>query len=328
MENTRKLSLLEEYKSRINRVIDYIENNLDKSLTLEELAEIAHFSKFHFHRIFFSLIGERLNQFIQRLRLERAAILLITNQRKTVTEIALECGFSSSSVFARSFKEYFTMSASQWRLNHARDHSNICTTERMYNQTFSNLWKDDSSTSVYIEYKDNSQIWRLTMNNKERTVEVKDLPKMTVAYVRHIGPYKGDPALFERLSSKLFQWAGPRNLLKFPATKYLIVYHDNPEITNEDKLRLSICITVDPVTEVSGEIGKMEIPSGMYALCRFEIKADEFQEAWNHAYGVWLPQSGYEPDDRPCFELYHNDHKEHPEKKFILDICIPVKPMK
>ena len=59
--------LMKEYTSRINKVLDYIENNLDRSFTLDELARVANFSKFHFHRIFYSFIGETLFQFIQRI---------------------------------------------------------------------------------------------------------------------------------------------------------------------------------------------------------------------------------------------------------------------
>jgi len=39
----------------------------------------------------------------------------------------------------------------------------------------------------------------------------------------------------------------------------------------------------------------------------------------------WVAQSGYQPADASPYELYHNNHEEHPEKKFIVDICIPVK---
>ena len=96
--------LAEEYSARINRVIDYIEENISHSLSLTELSNVAHFSPFHFHRIFSGMVGETLNTFIQRIRLEKAATKLILNPKKAVTEIALECGFSSSPSFARAFR--------------------------------------------------------------------------------------------------------------------------------------------------------------------------------------------------------------------------------
>lgn len=104
------------------------------------------------------------------------------------------------------------------------------------------------------------------------------------------------------------------------------IYHDNPEITDEGKLRVSVCVVVPPETEVSGEIGKMAVAGGPYAVGRFELSSDEFAGAWNTLYGVWLPESGYEPDDRPAFEIYRNDPRQHPQGKSIVDICVPVKP--
>jgi len=326
-ENLNREYLLDEYKSRINRVIDYIDQNIDKNLTLDELAKVANFSRFHFNRIFHSFIGEALFQFIQRLRIEKAAYLLLTNRRNSITEIAYECGFSNSAVFARSFKDHFNMTASLWRKTKTIDKSNMGKSKRNFHIYFGNQRKELLPSAIYIEYRDKSQIWRTRMENKSQTVEVKGLPEMTVAYVRHIGPYKGDASLFERLSERLFKWAGPRNLISFPETKFLIVYHDDPEITAPDRLRLSVCITVPEDTEVDGEIGKMTIPAGKYALARFELTPSDYQEAWDWVYGTWLPQSGFVPDDRPCFELYPPESLAHPEGKIIVDICVPVKPL-
>src|ERR1700721_2881570 len=62
-----------EYSHRINRVIDYLRANLDRQVKLKELARVACLSEFHFHRIFGAVSGETLNNFTNRLRLEKAA---------------------------------------------------------------------------------------------------------------------------------------------------------------------------------------------------------------------------------------------------------------
>ena len=105
----------DQYLARINRVIDYIEAHLTETLSLQRLAAIACFSPFHFHRTFAGAVGETLNQFINRVRIERAASQLITSPHKSITAIALDSGFSSSATFARAFKGMYGMSASQWR---------------------------------------------------------------------------------------------------------------------------------------------------------------------------------------------------------------------
>lgn len=326
-EEARRLQVRGQYLARINTVTDYIERNLTNEFTLDELAAVAGFSKFHFHRIFYSLAGETLFQFIQRLRLEKGATLLLNEPATPVTDIALECGFANSSSFAKSFKKQFGVSATDWRNGFVKPESNLGQRNRNFKQTQGNGGKEASAASLYIEYVNNTQIWRYIMEKQTRTVEVKELPEMTLAYVRYVGPYKGDAQLFEQLHGRLYRWAGPRNMLNFPQTQSIIIYHDNPEITDEEKLRVSVCISVPVETEVDGEIGKMVLPAGKYALARFELGGDGYQEAWDWVFCTWLPESGYLPDDRPCFEMYHNDPKTHPEGKCIVDICIAVKPM-
>jgi len=334
---------LAEYKARINAVMDYIQNNLHKQLSLNELAQVANFSPYHFHRIFSSTVGETLNSFIQRLRIEKAASMLIANPKKSITEIAFDYGFSSSASFARLFKEMYGMSASQWRSGGYEQFSKNGKTKSKIGKTLSNDCKEQSSTSQYFftinsenggakpsDWMENFcyQFRRTQMSLKpEPTVEVKTIPAFTVAYIRHIGPYKGNDNLFRDLLGKLMTWAGPRGLLEQPDLKCICAYHDEPEITDEQKLRISLGISVPKHMKVDGEIGKMEIAEGKYAVGHFEINSDQFQEAWDYLCGEWLPQSGYQVGDALCYEQYLNDPSKHPENKHIVDIHVPVKPL-
>ena len=114
-----------EYTRRIDRVIDYLRDHLDKPLKLEDLAKVACFSEYHFHRVFGAMTGETLNDFTNRLRLEKAARLL-TKTRQSATEIGLECGFSSSATFSRSFNKAFNTSPTQYRRSRKIKNSKIC----------------------------------------------------------------------------------------------------------------------------------------------------------------------------------------------------------
>ena len=158
-------------------------------------------------------------------------------------------------------------------------------------------------------------------------IEVKDLPELHVAYVRHVGPYAGQPQVFADLFGRLMRWAGPRGLIRPPESRILTVYHDDPSVTEESKLRVDGCITVPEDTPVEGEIGKTSVPGGRFAVAHFELRDDEYSKAWELVMGGWMPESGYQPDDRPCYELYLNDPKEHPEGKCVVDICVPVRPL-
>jgi len=325
--DAKQKALRAEYIGRINRVLDYIEANLDSELSLKILAKVANFSEFHFHRIFKSVVGETLNHFIQRRRVEKAASMLIGNPTKPITDISFDCGFSGSAAFARTFKENFGVSASQYRNGGGQINSNNCKMNSKIDILKSNCGKDIDLISYTIDPVNGNQLWRYKMNTKEVKIEVKEMPQMHVAYVRHIGPYKGNSKLFEGLFMKLCTWAGPRGLIRPNQTQFLSIYHDDPEITEGEKLRTDVCLTVPEDTQVEGEIGKMTLPGGKYAIGHFELLSHEYPEAWGSIFGGWLPESGYQCDDRPCFELYLNDPKQHPEGKSIVDICIPVKPL-
>ena len=94
-------------------------------MKLGELAQVACFSEFHFHRIFGAVSSETLNNFTNRLRLEKAARLLRYSEQ-SLTDIALDCGFSSSATFSRAFRSGYDTSPSQFRKSGEIKKSKIC----------------------------------------------------------------------------------------------------------------------------------------------------------------------------------------------------------
>lgn len=110
-------SSLEVYRSRIERTIAYVQENLGGEVSLDGAAEAACFSKYHFHRIFTAAMGESFADYVRRLRLDRAANFLEQRPSMNVTEVALESGFSSPSVLSRLFAERFGVPPSAWRMD-------------------------------------------------------------------------------------------------------------------------------------------------------------------------------------------------------------------
>ncbi len=153
--------------------------------------------------------------------------------------------------------------------------------------------------------------------------QVRDLPAFTVAYVRHVGPYAGDDALFQRLFGRLGQWAGPRRLIG-PDTRWLAIYHDDPNITAPEKLRVSACLTVPAGTAGEHDVNVTELPAGPSVVARFSLQHGEYGAAWNWLMGEWMPSSGYQPDDRPCYEVYHSQPGEPIQ---VVELVQPVKPL-
>lgn len=324
--NVERSSSRAEYLARVNRVVDHIERNLDQPLSLASLARVAHLSPFHFHRVFRAMVGETLNQFVQRLRIERCANALLANPDRSITEVAIDGGFSSPATFARVFKATFGVTASQWRDGEHRKHCEVHSKNR---KALRNHRDAPSATTCYSDPQTAKLSWTLNMTTNNQPIaariDVQDLPERNVAYIRHIGPY-GQAQVIPTIVAQLRRWVSARDLLT-PDTLCILVAHDNPRFTDDDKLRLSVCMTVPNATPVDGEIGTMKIPGGKFGVARFEILPSRIAEAWNVVMGGWLPESGYQPDDRLCYEVALNTPAEHPEGKIILDICVPVRPL-
>jgi AraC family transcriptional regulator len=313
-----------EYRARLNRVLDHIDAHLGEELSVASLAEVACFSPFHFHRMFSAVLGEPVGRYVQRLRLEHAAVWLATRPGASVTEIALEAGFGSSATFARAFREQFGVTATAWRTRSGRMPGNI---DSNPGKAQRNAGQDFFAVSPYVE--GNALKWRLEMKKDtaiKADVDVRDLAPRPVAYLRRVGPYQGDGALFGRLWNSLLQWAVPRGLFRPPETEMLCVYHDDPGITEAARLRLSVCITVPATTQPDGAIGRMTVAGGRYAVARFRLANDEYGAAWEAMYGGWLPQSGYQPDDRPAFEAYPGGGPDEPGRQ-VVDVYVPVRPL-
>ena len=103
-----------DYKERILRVLTHIQEHLDEALDLEELARLACFSSFHFHRIFAAMTGETIADHVRRLRLERAALELRSGA-KQVIQVALDAGYEAHEAFTRAFKSAYGVSPTKFR---------------------------------------------------------------------------------------------------------------------------------------------------------------------------------------------------------------------
>lgn len=306
----------QEYTARINRVMDYIGLHIEKQVDLSEMARIAAFSPYHFHRIFTYIVGETPNGFVSRIKLEKAAQLLHDCPRTAVSEIAYQCGFSSISSFSRAFTGYFGISASAFRqeakaifIKDGVRYSKNCQPMRKIGKQFRQV--NEQFCSVELKQL-------LIMDTK---ISVKEMPAMNLIYCRHMGAFNQIGRAYE----KLFAWAGPRGLVS-PDTKTVTVYHDDPSITSVEKVRQDASLIVEGDVKVEGEIGKFALPGGRYAVGRFELKETEFEQAWN-TMCAWLTDSGFQPGEGCTYELYHNHYSEAEEHRFIVDICIPVKPL-
>lgn len=300
-----------KYDKKINRVIDYINRNLEHPLPVDKLAEIAGMSEYHFHRIFKAETGENAAKYITRLRLEKAGRQLLRGEDTMIAQIADDAGFSSASLFCRNFKRHFGMTPNEYRSKHGKQNSRNSQSESSKN-------KEPYTYTHYFCKRKNVKAKDKIMNC---TFDIKTLEEKHVIYARHRGAYSEMGEAFQRL----MQWAYPRGLVNgFPQLG--AVYLDDPAITPVEKLQSDAILVVDKDVKTDGAIGKYTIPGGKYAVGRFEIAMEEFGAAWTSMCGL-IKDNGLVSVDGYHFEMYLNNFDEHPEKKHIVDICIPVKPL-
>jgi len=173
----RRRQQRQEYVARLNRVVDYIYAHVGEDLSLEALARVAAFSRFHFHRVFRGMMGETVSQYMQRVRLERDASLLATYRGRSVTEIALECGFSGSDAYARAFRDTFGMNATQWR-NGGYQKRKMDQRESKMGQGGSNIRQDRVVISHHIARATHNPTWRLAMSPKSSLVNSSQMSNL------------------------------------------------------------------------------------------------------------------------------------------------------
>ncbi|WP_437813527.1 AraC family transcriptional regulator [Sorangium sp. So ce1078] len=312
-----------EYQKRVNRVIDYIEAHRAEELSLETLAAVAAFSPFHFHRVFKSMTGENLREFIQRTRLETAANHLTQRPRADILEIALENGFSSASAFARAFKERFGMSASAWRNGGAAE---VCK-ERQADRKPGEVERKPGKAAACAPAQDDASSGMDARQDEEEimNVTVKTLPSYHVAYVRSVGPYGPGGGVSEAWQ-RLVRWASARDLWT-PDRICVGISHDNPKVTEPSRCRYDAAIVIPESFKVDGEANVTDIAGGKYAASAFIGDASAIGAAWDRLFAEWLPQSGYQPDHRPCFELYQGEFHDPKPNTFRCELCLPVRPL-
>ena len=100
--------------------VRYIENNLDREITLDELAKTVHFNKSYLIVRFKETWGISPMKYVNYVRIERARELLATTE-KSITDIALEVGFSGIHYFSRYFKARVGITPQEYRTSYTKD---------------------------------------------------------------------------------------------------------------------------------------------------------------------------------------------------------------
>ncbi|REJ77319.1 MAG: AraC family transcriptional regulator [Acidobacteria bacterium] len=291
------------YTDRIDRVTNYLREHLDESPSLDDLADVAHFSPYHFHRIFTTVTGETVNQFTNRLRLEKAARLL-RYSKDSLTDIAFDCGFSSSSTFSRGFRQYFGISPREYRNGVEIENSKIR--------------KELFPMAEYLIPMSGEEL------RENFPVEIRRFPERRVAFIRVIGGYEEERV--PNAYRALMDWARSNGLWE-QATVFGMSL-DDPMVTPREKYRYEACLTVpdDTPRELDSEISLMTMPEMDYAVTSVSGDLKRMATATNYLFSTWLVESEYEPEHSPGIEIFLDKENVLNWERFDLELCLPVKP--
>ena len=289
-----------EYTRRIDRVIDYLRDHLDKPLKLEDLARVACFSEYHFHRVFGAMTGETLNDFTNRLRLEKAARLLRYSEQ-SLTDIALDCGFSSSATFSRAFRTGYDTSPSQFRKSAEIKKSKIC--------------KELFSGREYL----------LPMSAEEKRaafpVRLIDVPERQVAYIRVTNAFEMDRV--HAAHKTMIEWAKSQDIFSQGILFGMSV--DDPHVTPKHLYRYEVCLASSFPFECMEGMSKLKMPAMRYAATRVSGDIRKVATATDYLFRGWLINSDYEPEHAPGLEIFLDKENAMDWSHFELELCIPVR---
>ncbi len=284
------------YAARFERVFDHIDRHFGEPLDVEQLAQVANFSKFHFHRQFSFYAGIGVAAYVRMVRLRHASYRLAFRKPERIIDIALDVGFESPEAFSRAFKQAYGQSPSQFR-----------------------------KAPQWQPWKDQFHLPARKIRGKgseKMDVKIVNFKETPVAVLEHRGP----PELVNNSVMTFIDWRKESGLSPVKTSRTFGRIYEDPELTEPSKFRFDIC------GEVSGEIPANPqgvksgtIPGGRCAVIRHLGPHERMGDKIYYLYREWLPESGEELRDAHLFTHYLNLRSEVAEHELITDIYLPLK---
>ncbi len=276
------------YDEKLNVIIEYINTNLDNKIDVKTLAEISHFSPFHFHRISRALLGEPIGAYISRTRLETAA-KMIRYSTLNIEAIAYNVGFETPSSLSKAFKIHFGISPTEYRKN------------KLFNFKKSN-------------------IMNATLSIKKP--KIQDIEDQQCLYYRMQGAYQ--TLDYTGAWKKLWEQVKAQKLFT-KGIQHFGLPHDDPKVTDEDKIRYDACLIIHKDAKPDGDIGVKTLNGGKFAVFLYQGSYKYFADVYNHIFNEWLLNTDYELRDEPVRERYISNPERVAEDKLKTEFYIPIK---
>ena len=290
------------YVHVIQKMLHYIDDNLDKDLNVDRLAETANFSSYHFCRVFLWHVGYPVMKYVRMRRLEYVVSEFATKKR--IIDIAINYGFETYSGFSKAFKRYYGVAPEKYRIH-------VQPTQPLLPN---------------LVHMNSYAIGGLIMNPKFVTSNEIQLVgyELKTSSIGGIN-YKEIPAFWQSCSAdgrmkKLHTADFAKNHSEYGACSSV-----DPE-TGEFSYFIGLEVKED--VDIPKEFCLWTLPSATYAVFSTPpAKGVDFAKtikgAWQFIMNDWFPQSGYEflPNSID-FEYY--DDEQMDADGYVCDIYVPV----
>ena len=274
------------YEDRLMRVIGFIHAHPEDDLHLDALADVAALSRFHFARVFRAVTGRTVADMVRRIRMDHAAVALCYSDRP-IAEIAAAVGYADVTSFTRAFAETLGLPPGAYR---------------------------DAG-----QYR--PELATLKTGEREMThpVTIRDMAERRLVALEHFGPYNETGQVMTELCTTL----AARGLMD-KVGESVCVYYDSPEDKPPEELRMHAGFEL-PEGEIAPPLEEIVLPAGRYAVMRHTGPFSGLATAYGEFFGTWLPASGEEPGEAPCFETYPGMTEDTPPDKAVTEMWMLLK---
>ncbi|CAM3545199.1 Multiple antibiotic resistance protein MarA [Vibrio aerogenes CECT 7868] len=268
--------------SRIERVLDYIHDNIRMPLTLDMLSGTSCWSRWQLQRVFQAYTGYSVAQYVREMKLSRAAEMVLTNQYR-MSDIAYEFGFNSEVAFSRAFKQYFGIAPKAYQTRGLTLGIKAPLTNP--NQSGQLLFPEQVFYQVRIDQSEPCVLHGLS-------TQIKGLYSPSPDFMSKV------PELWHAF----FHAVKDESLWQVP---HIGVIEHQSDTSGELTYRAGIRQTPD-MPEKARAMSSLPLPTQTCAVMRYQGKVSEFHQAVLWLLSVWLPESGYSGvDDAPSLEFYY-----------------------
>lgn len=282
----------------IQFLVNYIEEHIDDNITLEELADTVGYSKYHLHRMFTSLVGFSVHQYVIRRKLTESAKKLLFSELP-ILEIALNAGYESQQAYTLAFKRLYKMTPQVFRRKH-----------------------EFKPIQLKFDMSGN-----LTNLKGDRIMDIQLIDREEMYFVGFKGNTKRGFFIIPRLWKKLHK--EKNNIANRVCSDFVIGINDYTSDYKYEEdhptFEYYAAVEVTQSEEISLKMNAITLPAGRYAVFTYQGKSkDTIQPVMDYIYKEWFPQSSCQLNENIKIDFVRYGEKTNDKGQNQIEVWIPI----